>query len=257
MINGSFKTGIVIQARSSSSRLPKKLLLPFFGLKSIIDILLINFKTYLHGEYDIVLATSNNKQDDIFVDIADKYKMKLYRGPETDVLQRIINAADNYGFKNIIRVCPDNPIFDIKGTVELLKYHLKYDNDYTGYQLKGYLPSIKSHMGFWGEIVSLSALRRVHSETNKKIYLEHVTNYIYNHSEKFKVCFRDAPEVVYSREDIRLTVDTKEDFFLMQEIYQRLLKENIAFEVEQIIHFLDQNPRYLLSMKNQIEINKK
>jgi len=123
--------------------------------------------------------------------------------------------------------------------------------------LQGNLPSIKSHLGFWGEVVSLSALKRVSKLTTEKYFLEHVTNYLYSYPAKFNINFIRAPKATFARKDIRLTVDTKEDFELMQELYDNLIKLKSDFSIEEIIVFLDQNRQYLKFMHEQIERNKK
>ena len=60
--------------------------------------------------------------------------------------------------------------------------------------------------------------------TNEKMYHEHVTNFIYDNKDKFNVSLIEAPELLYNREDIRLTVDTKEDFEMSKEIYSKIGK---------------------------------
>ena len=257
MAKGNSPIGIVIQARYSATRLPGKLFLPFHNSKSILDIILAKFKATINNKYKIVIATTTNKQDDKFINIAQNYNYELFRGSENDVLQRTIDAAEAYGFLNIVRVCADNPIYDINRTLDLIPIHIQNNNDYTAYKLKGNLPAIKSHLGFWGEVVSLSALKRVSLLTNEKFYHEHVTNFIYGYPDEFNVSLLEAPNFVFDRNDIRLTVDTKEDFEMMQDIYINLVKLNSDFSVKEIINFLDQNRHYLKLMHEQIERNKK
>jgi spore coat polysaccharide biosynthesis protein SpsF (cytidylyltransferase family) len=62
---------------------------------------------------------------------------------------------------------------------------------------------------------------------------------------------------MFHRDDVRFTVDTKEDFEMMKEIYDRLVEENVALAPEHIIKWLDRHPVYVGMMKKQIEQNKK
>ena len=252
------KIGIIIQARSLSTRLPNKLFLPFYKKDRIIDILLRNISRSAESRgIDVILATSLNSADSIFEPIAKENNIFFFRGNENDVLDRFIKAAETFGIKDIVRVCADNPIYDIERTLDLIDFHIKEKNDYTAFQLKDGLPSIKSHLGFWGEIVSLKALNKVINSTKEKLHREHVTNYIYEHSSEFKIQFKNAPSLIFNRKDIRLTVDTKEDFILMQEIYKRLIEEKHDLSIESIVKFLDENNNYLISMAKNIKKNTK
>ncbi len=250
------RTGFIIQARLGASRLPNKIILPFYRGQSIIEILIERFKE-LYSDIPFIIATSTNKTDDKLTDILLNLRVKVYRGSENNVLDRFIEAAKFHNFDNIIRICADNPFLDIKGTIGLLEQHLENLNDYTGYKVNGDIPSIKSHLGLWGEIVSLEALKKVKGFTEKQIYHEHVTNFIYENINKFKVKLIDAPEIVFNRNDIRLTVDTKEDFDVSKEIYAKLADSNKTLELNNIIKIIDKNPKYLETMKSQIKLNSK
>ena len=251
------RTGIIIQARYGSSRLPGKLFLPFYSGQSIIDIFLQNITSFVKGRYDIVLATSDNRKDDLFVSIAEKYGVKLFRGDENDVLKRMIEAAELYKISTVVRVCADNPVYDIKGTLDLLEPHFQKQNDYTAYCLKGGLPSIRSHWGIWGEIVELQALNLVRKYTDERQYHEHVTNYIYGHPDRFRVGLVKADKNIYERKDIRLTVDTAEDFRVMQEIYRQLAENNPEISINNVLEIIEKNSNYLDFMKEQIQKNQK
>ncbi len=110
---------------------------------------------------------------------------------------------------------------------------------------------------FGAKLFLLKRLKQAHLETTEPKYREHVTNYIYLRPEKFKVNLHDAPAGLFDRDDIRLTVDTPEDFAMMQEIYSRLMEEGISLKPEKIVSWIDQHPEYLKRMKGQIEKNKK
>jgi len=252
------KTGIIIQARLGSTRLPNKIILPFYKELSIIEILINKLKK---NYYDIpfIVATSVNRADDKLTEMLQRKLIKVFRGSENNVLERFIDAARSNKFDHIIRVCADNPFFDIKGTVELLDKHFESLSDYTGFKVSGDMPSIKSHLGLWGEVVTLKALEKVLNTTDKKIYLEHVTNFIYENKDSFAVNLINAPEILFGRKDIRLTVDTQEDFDMSKEIYSKLVASIKSQDArpEMIAKFLDKNPKYLEVMKRQIVKNSK
>jgi len=256
MKNGS-NIGIIIQARFSSTRLQGKLFLQFYRSKKMIEVFLEEIVTQVNSRYKIVLATSTNKNDDIFANVIDDFGIDIFRGDEYDVLKRIINAADQFGFSTVIRVCADNPVYDISSTLKLIDFHKDNGADYTSFCLEGELPSIKSHLGLWGEVIELNALRKVAVMTDEKVYHEHVTNFIYANPHIFNVNLIHAPEVLYTRTDIRLTVDQIEDFTLMQNIYSELKRLNIEFTIDELVKLIEGKSNYLEKMKKQIERNKK
>jgi len=251
------KTGIIIQARTGSTRLPSKMTKSFYNQKSILEILLDRFNNENKSNLPLVVATTRTAGDDAIEIIANNSYVPVFRGDEDDVLKRFIEAARLFHFEKIVRICADNPLLDIEGTLALPGLCSDKNWDYLGYRLKGNLPSILTHTGFWGEWVTLKALETVNEITKEKVYHEHVTNYIYSHAEKFKVKFIDVQDKFFTRTDIRLTVDTPEDFTLVKEVYQSLKEYDIPLSVENIIHIIDDNPDYLKRMSEQIRLNEK
>ena len=75
------RDGIIIQARTGSTRLHNKILLPFYGEQRIIDILIGNIKQACAGK-TIVLATTDRPQDDILEEVAREAGICCYRGDE-------------------------------------------------------------------------------------------------------------------------------------------------------------------------------
>ena len=247
----ALKTGIIIQARVGSTRLPWKVVLPFEDTLSMIEIILERLISY-SGGMEIVLATSTSVEDEVLCRVAANMGIECFRGPEQDVLGRFIQAAEMHSFDNIVRICADNPFLDVKATLDLLDFLAGEDYNYLAYRIAGGTPSIKSHLGLWGEVVSLESLKKVKKLTNEKIYYEHVTNFIYGHPDMFKIKWVDAPELVYRRTDIRLTLDDETDFNLCRDIYREMKEEGSAFDLENIVRFLDRNKHFLAIMKDQI-----
>lgn len=223
----------------------------------MVELMIDRFTAELNDQYPLVIATTYNPRDDEIERLARQKNLNFFRGSENDVLDRFIKAAENYNLQTVIRVCADNPFFDLKGTLALTSYFKEGDWDYIGYKIVNDRPTILTHSGFWGEVVSLSALKKAHGEANDSIYREHVTNFIYKHPDLFRIKLVNAPSGLFNRNDIRLTVDTKADFELVQEIYKRLMEEQAGFDPESIVRYIDAHPHYLMRMNHQIELNKK
>lgn len=246
--------GIIIQARTGSTRMPEKVIQPFYQEQTILDLLLEKAKKL---NVPVVLATTVNPSDDRLCVLAKNHDVPVYRGSENDVLDRFIKAARKSGFSKIIRVCADNPFLDLSGLQTLITEFINLDVDYLGFQLAGNKPSILTHFGFWAEAVRLEALDLATLLTSEKLYHEHVTNFIYSNPILFDVQFIPADPLVFSRTDIRMTLDTPEDFEIQKEIFATISKENPNFGIPEIVFWLDKHPEILDTMKKEIVKNQK
>jgi spore coat polysaccharide biosynthesis protein SpsF len=246
--------GIILQARTGSTRMPEKVILPFFQDQSILDLLLEKAK---YSAIQVVLATTTNPSDDRICQLAEKHEVPVFRGSENDVLDRFIQAARQFEFKKVIRICADNPFLDLNSLNFLISEFEKSDADYMSFQLAGNKPSILTHFGFWTEAVRLNALEKVQQMTSEKLYHEHVTNFIYGNPDLFNVRFIPADPLVFSRTDIRMTLDTPEDFEIQQQIFAAISKEKPNFAIPEIVNWLDRHPEILKQMKKEILKNQK
>ena len=129
---------------------------------------------------------------------------------------------------------------------------MKSCNDYISFDIDG-TPSIKTHFGFWGEFVTLDALKRVIGFTDDLLYREHVTNYIYSHPELFNIQWISGSPVVSKHHNIRLTIDTLEDFSVAQRIYRDLQEKRGEISIEVIVDYVRRHAEYIQLMKQQIK----
>jgi spore coat polysaccharide biosynthesis protein SpsF (cytidylyltransferase family) len=244
----------IIQARAKSTRLPNKVLLPFYHANTILDIIVKRLSAHFSG-IPIILATTTNPADDI---IETKYKknnsIQVFRGNEKNVLKRFIDAAEKYKTEQIVRICSDNPFLSMTYLQTMIEGHSKTLPDYTSFQFKDGNPAIKSHSGLFAEMVSLHALRKVANITLDPLYCEHVTNYIYSHPSSFKINFIPVPDILNSYIDkLRLTIDTKEDFENLQKLYLSVLsKYGKNYTTEQLLTEIQSDMKLIAAMQEQI-----
>lgn len=249
-------TGIIIQARTDSTRLPKKTIIPFFKEKGILETIITRIKE-ANLNIPIVLATTTNPTDDLLEEIALKQEIPTYRGSEHNVLDRFIRASEKHGFNKILRICADNPFIDITALDKQIKTFKKMNVDYWCYALSDNTPTIKTHYGFWAEGVKVSALKKVTEYTDEKLFLEHVTNYIYSNPNRFSIHFQSIEKAIEQEKNIRLTIDTENDFKLGQKIFRNLHELEIPATAINVLEYIKQNPVYFKSMKNEIKKNTK
>lgn len=245
------KYGIIIQARTGSTRFPKKVVQPFWKTKNIVEIQIEKLKKL---KLPIVLATSINPNDKTLVAIAKSNNVACYQGDEENVLSRFTAVVQKYSFERVIRVCADNPFLDIDLLDHLIqKDHKEYD--YLSYALSNGTPVILSHLGLFAEIIKTEALKNITQFTNKQIYLEHVTNYLYNHPNKYNIKFLSLPNNNGFDRNIRLTIDTQSDFITAQQIAQHFDSVNIT--AEEILKFVISNKELMKKMEQEIIKNEK
>ena len=241
--------GIIIQARLGSTRLPRKIIREFYNGKTLLETVINNLRR--SGDAKIIVATSDNTNNDELELFLKERSIAVFRGSEDDVLSRFIGAAEENNIDGIVRICSDNPFIDWHGVSKLIKKAKMSEADYIGFRINN-TPSIKTHFGFWGEYVTLDALKRVALSTNDKLAHEHVTIYIYTHPDKYKCEWIDCPNFLQGRNDIRLTVDNTEDFENAKRVYSALCETNPNFGLKDVIEYIDANSDLQESMKEMI-----
>lgn len=247
---------IILQARTGSTRLPQKMIKPFYQKETIPEIIINNLKTTFNSNQIILATTVNSKDDDLEV-LARSLKINYFRGDENDVLKRFIDCADKENADLIVRICADNPFLRPEYINPLINNLLDKKLEYCSFQWKDGTPIMLSHIGVFAEVMTIGFLKKIEESTTDPLYREHVTNYIYNHKNQFKQEFLNLPDFLNGREHIRLTVDTKEDFILAQELYEKIQQKSKDYNLPDLLELIDENPVFLNRMKDQIKENAK
>lgn len=220
--------GVILQARMGSSRLPGKVLKKIGNL-TLLDHIFFRL-TFLKHPAKVVLATSTSKKDDTLEKFCKERHVECFRGSEDNVLERYYLCASKYGFDQIVRLTGDNPFTDIKELDNLIPLHLESHADYS--HSLDVLP-----YGVGAEIFTFAALAKSYQNGTKANHKEHVNEYIQEHPELFKIATLSVPEEK-KRPDIRLTVDTEEDYFRACLIVEKSGSEYITTEkaIELCLH---------------------
>lgn len=203
------RTVAIIQARMGSSRLPGKILRPLAGkavLQRVIE------RTAASGAFDeIVVATSNRAVDDITADKAAGFGATVVRGDEDDVLSRYGLAAEASQAGAIMRITADCPLIDPDVLCDMARCFHSGGVDLVSNALHRTFPR-----GLDAELFSREVLDIMLAEAQTPVQREHVTPFIYANPGRFRIISHEAPED-YSA--YRLTLDTPEDFELLDRIY--------------------------------------
>ncbi|MFC1667054.1 cytidylyltransferase domain-containing protein [Candidatus Omnitrophota bacterium] len=244
------KIGAVIQARMSSTRLPGKVLkeLPYGSGITVLEQIIDRLKKSKRLD-DIVVATSTKKDDDEIVRIAKRKKVKYLKGSLDNVLSRYYLASKKYHLDLIVRITGDCPCVDPALIDSFIKIHIKKRADYTSNTVKRSYPR-----GLDVEVFNFSALEKAHRNAGRDYEREHVTPYFYKNPRLFKIVNVKSPRAVYGP-DIRITLDTEEDYTLLSLVYGYLYRKNRVFTTKEIASLFKKKP--LLKLVNKEVIQKR
>nr|NGX58829.1 hypothetical protein [Chlamydiota bacterium] len=92
------------------------------------------------------------------------------------------------------------------------------------------------------EVMSRDLLEDLNGKDLKPSEREHVTLYIQSHADDFSI---GQIAMEPNRSDVRLTVDTEEDFELIQRILEHLYKNNPHFRLADIMELLEEHSEWL------------
>lgn len=212
------KVDAIIQARLGSTRLPRKVLADLNG-RPLIEHVVNRVKASRYVDR-VVVATSSCSSDDDLVSACLSRDLLVYRGDAENVLARYIGACEEFECGKIIRVCADNPFLDVNLLDKQLDMFTKEnDVDYCTYTTFDGLPIILKPLGLFAEAVTFSALVRSMSLIKSKKYFEHVTMFIYEHPEVFRI--ETIPLGREVNANYRFTVDFQEDLDFCREILSK------------------------------------
>ena len=230
------KIGAVIQARTSSTRFPKKVVRPLpYGSDICVlqqDIRRVKKSRLLD---EVIIATTTNSEDDEIVEIAIKENTSYFRGSLDNVLERYYEAALEYNLDVIVRITSDCPCVDWTVIDDIIQLHQDSGADYTSNILQESFPR-----GIDCEVFNFDVLKEAYENASEKYEKEHVTPYIYKtNPNKFKL-----KNFVYSKDcsDIRITLDTPQDYALLCVIYDNLYENNNFFTLHDILDLFEHKP---------------
>jgi len=185
-----------------SERLPGKVLRPI-GRLPLLGHVVGRLRRMRHTAV-VVVATGANPRNDAIEQWCAHEEVRCFRGSEDDVLDRYYQCAQRLGLDPVVRLTADNPFTDIWELDRLIEQHLREGNELT--HSFGSLP-----VGAGAEIFGLAALERSYREGHAPHHREHVDEYMLENPALFRTAALEVPSAK-RRPDVRLTVDTEEDY---------------------------------------------
>jgi spore coat polysaccharide biosynthesis protein SpsF len=222
----------IIQARTGSSRLPAKVLANILGKPLLVHV--INRVKASKLVESVVIATTTNEADRVICKIAEENAVACFMGSEEDVLDRYYQAATKSSSDPIVRITADCPLIDPCIIDVVVRCYIKGDCDYAANTLKPTYPD-----GLDVEVFGYEALERAWKEARWASEREHVTAYIRNNGERFRlVNVENSADLSH----FRWTVDEEKDLKFVREVYKRLYKEGQIFYMGDILELLRKYP---------------
>lgn len=234
-----------IEARMASTRLPGKSIAQVVG-KTILEHIVERMRRAPSLE-EIVVATSDNPQDDAIETMAGQLGLVCFRGSEDDVLDRVLRAAQSVGGNIIFQYGADCPFADPELIEGLLQIYLEGQWDFVSNALELTYP-----LGIVGAVFSTSTLEEINRLTQDPQDREDVTRYIWEHPERFRLYNLVAPPEL-NHPEIRLTVDYPEDLEVVTAVFEALYPINPAFTTRDIIRFLSDRPDLVNRNKGMVQ----
>ncbi len=228
------KTGIIIQARMGSKRLPGKVMKEING-KPLIYYLLK--RVQLSSIKNIFVATSVENNNKILLDYLSNNFPKIitYKGSEDNVFSRYLDIARKYSLETIIRLTADCPLIDYRIINKMYdnfksnNLNLDYFSNTTPEEERTY-PD-----GMDVEIFTLKALEKANKLNLTKSELEHVTPCFLNSKYDFK---SNKIDFKTNLSYLHLSVDYQHNFDLIERIINELLIDKIDASLDDILKVL-------------------
>jgi len=225
----SRRIAVFLQVRINSTRLPGKAVKNIYEDITVAGSAMIQLKK-IKADCHVLLTDQNSSA--VLKKEIDRYGFELFIGDENNVLNRFTSAARFYNADTVIRATGDNPFVFYEKAQRILDLHIENRADhsiFTGMPI-----------GSGVEVVESEALYQAEKNTRSPYDIEHVTPYVYNHPELFRLYHIKSEEDAFYPEG-RITIDTENDYLYMKKAASELKFENACINTK-LINWLKINP---------------
>jgi spore coat polysaccharide biosynthesis protein SpsF len=198
--------------------------------------LMIERLQYARTIDEIVVATTVNASDDPIVELAEELNVGCFRGSEEDVLARVLGAARHFEGDVIVETTGDCPLNDPAIVDKVVSDYKIGGADFVSNNLEYSTP-----IGTDVRVFSTESLAEIDRVTQDPTDREHVSLHYWEHPEKYRL--RNVrTELPPGVTDLRLTVDTAEDFELVRLVFEDLYPKKKIFCLADILELFQRKP---------------
>lgn len=235
----------IIQARTGSTRLPKKVLLSAAGKELLLHIVERIARSANSGT--IIVATTTNPEDDAIEKMCSLNNIEVFRGDENDLLDRHYKAAVNFDGDIVVKIPSDCPLIDPMIIDRVVKNFLDNINKYDF--ISNILPPTYPD-GNDVEVMTIDALKYAWENAKLDFEREHTTPFIWSHPEIFRINNISWETGQNYSNSHRWTLDYEDDYTFIRLVFEELYRKNPNFGLYDILSLLHDKP-YLTRINNQ------
>jgi len=232
------KISVVVQARTGSTRLPGKVLLPLAGepmLRRQLERIL-----GASTPFSLIVATTSDPSDDPVRDLCRDMHLPCYSGHPTDLLDRHLQAARTQNAEVVVKIPCDCPLIDPRVIDRVLQCWIEGENnlDYVSNLHPASYPD-----GQDVEVLPIGIMQIAWKEAGRDFEREHTTPFIWERPERFRlgnVVWETGLDYSMTH---RWTIDYPDDYEFIRSVYDELWSpQTPLFSLEDVLDLLRNRP---------------
>lgn len=226
-------SGIIVQARMGSTRLPGKVMMELIDGETVLGYLLSRLSTCKYAD-KIIVATTTNPQDNILETWLQENNYQYYRGSEVDCLDRFYRAASKFDIDVIVRITSDCPLIDPQIVDDMISSYITNINyiDYLSNRQYTNFPE-----GTDIEIFRYDILHDAAKFASIQREREHINYYFLDRGDQYRIRYYNHDlGMDYSR--FKLSIDTQSDLDYVRNLFNSS-NLPVNFNFEQLIETLN------------------
>ena len=224
------KVIVYIQCRTGSSRFPRKILSKIKG-KDYIELLVKRVRHTSNAD-EVVIITTQLKEDNEITNICEKLKIPFFMGSEEDLLDRHYKANLNFGGDYIVKIPSDCPFSDPKINQSLIS--VIKNSSIIDYASNYHPPTFPDGLDI--EVAKSNILEEAWLQAKEPHEREHTFPYIWDNPEKYNI-FNLINKTGNLFKTHRWTLDYKEDLDFIKSVYEEF-NDNEIFYFEDILEII-------------------
>jgi spore coat polysaccharide biosynthesis protein SpsF len=229
---------VVVQARTSSTRLPGKVLLPLANRPLLVRML--ERVQAARTPSAIVVATTGERADDVIPALAAEAGVDCFRGHATDLLDRHYRAGRAFGADVVVKIPSDCPLIDPAIIDRVITHYASHANDadFVSNLYPGTYPD-----GNDVEVVPFGVLETAWREAVEAHEREHTTPFVWERPDRFRIHHVAWESGLDYSQTHRWTIDYREDHQFLAAVYDALWTESRPiFSMTDVLSLLDARP---------------
>ena len=198
--------GIIVQARLGSTRLPGKIFKELIAGETVLSYLLGRLSACQSAD-KVIVATTTSSKDDSLARWLKNNGYRFYRGSETDCLDRLHCACEQFAVDIAVRITSDCAFVVPENVDEMIRYYIgnRFEIDYLSNRINTNFPE-----GLDVEIFTSEMLKHAAAHATLMKEREHINYFFLDRAETYKVrYFNHDLGLDYAR--FKLSIDTRQD----------------------------------------------